>query len=72
MELKLSNLDKPSDPKWKKIADYLLYVALPSINVFFIAMQTTGVFDPKLCFWGVAGTNLVIGLFKGATKFTAE
>ena len=72
MELKLSNLDKPSDKKWKKVADYLLFTGLPAINGFFIAMAATGVFDIKLCFWGVSGTNLLIALFKGLTKFTAE
>jgi len=72
MELKLENLNKPSHKKWKMIADYLLYTGLPALNVFFIAMQATGVFSVKLCFWGVAGTNLLIALFKGLTKFTAE
>ena len=48
--LKLENFNKPSDPKWKRVADYLLYGALPAINVFFISMQATGLFDPKLCF----------------------
>ena len=72
MELKYENLKKPSEKKWKKIADYLLYSALPAINIFFIAMQATGAFDIKLSFYGVAGTNLLIALFKGLTKFTAE
>lgn len=70
--LKLENFNKPSDPKWKRVADYLLYGALPAINVFFISMQATGLFDPKLCFWGVAGTNLLIALFKTGTKFTTD
>lgn len=72
MDLKLENLKKPSDKKWKLISDYLLYTGLPAINAFFIAMAATGVFDIKLCFWGVSGTNLLIALFKGLTKFTAE
>jgi len=72
MELKISNLDKPSNKKWKLVADYLLYTALPAINVFFVAMAATNVFDIKLCFYGVAGSNLLIALFKGATKFTAD
>ncbi len=70
--LALNNLNKPSNKKWKRVADYLLYTALPSINVFFIAMQATGVFDIKISFWGVAGSNLLIALFKGVTKFTVE
>jgi len=72
MELKLENLKKPSDKKWKLIADYLLYGLLLPLNTFFIAMAATGIFDIKLCFWGTAGTNLLIGIFKGLTKFTAE
>lgn len=72
MELKLKNLKKPSDKYWKKIADYLLYSVLPGLNVFFVAMAATNAFSIKLCFYGVAGTNLLITLFKGITKFTAE
>ena len=72
MNLSIDNLQKPSHPKWKAVADYLLYVGLPALNVFFIAMETTGSFDPKVTFWGVAGSNLVIALFKGATKFTTN
>lgn len=72
MELKYENLKKPSAKKWKKIADYCLYSVLPGLNVFFVAMAATEAFDIKLCFYGVAGTNLLITLFKGLTKFTAE
>jgi hypothetical protein len=69
---KYENLQKPTHPTWKKVANYLLYVLLPALNIFFVAMQATGVFDIKLSFYGVAGTNLLIALFKGATKFTTE
>lgn len=72
MQLSISNISKPSNKKWKAIADYLLYIALPSINGFFIAMAATGAFDIKLCFWGVSGTNLLIALFKGVSKLTAQ
>lgn len=72
MNLSINNWNKPSNKKWKLIADYLLYVALPAINGFFIAMAATGAFDIKLCFWGVSGTNLIIALFKGLGKLTAE
>lgn len=72
MNLRIENLNKPSNKKWKAIADYLLYAGLPAINGFFMAMAASGLFDLKLCFWGVAGTNLLIGLFKGLTKFTSE
>lgn len=69
MTLKLSNLSKPSDKKWKLIADYLLFTALPAINIFFVALQPV---SPEFSLWSVGITNLLIALFKGATKFTAE
>lgn len=72
LNLKYENLKKRDNRKWKKVADYLLYILLPALNAFFIAMAATGVFDIKICFWGVSGTNLLIALFKGATKFTAQ
>lgn len=72
MQLSLSNLEKPSDKKWKKIADYLLYTGLPAINVFFIAIQATKIVSPEFSLWGIAVSNLLIMLFKGGTKFTAE
>jgi hypothetical protein len=71
-QFKFENLNKKSHPTWKAVADYLLFTGLPALNVFFIAMQATGLFSLKLCFWGVAGTNLLIALFKGLTKFTAD
>lgn len=72
MQLSRENLKKPSEKKWKKIADYLLYTGLPAVNAFFITMQATGAFDIKVSFWGISITTLLITLFKGLTKFTAE
>ena len=69
MNLSFKNLDKPSSRKWKIIADYLLYTGLPAINVFFLAVQPVSV---EFSLWGAAISNLIIALFKGATKFTAE
>jgi len=69
MTLSFKNLDKPSSRKWKMIADYLLYTGLPAINVFFLAVQPVSV---EFSLWGAAISNLIIALFKGATKFTAE
>ena len=69
MNLKFENLNKPSDKKWKLIADYLLYTGLPAINVFFAALQPV---SSEFTIWGMAISNLLIGLFKGATKFTAH
>ena len=72
MKLALENLKSPDNKLWKKIANYLLYVGLPAVNVFFVAMQATGAFNVKLCFWGVAGSTLIITLFKGASKFSVD
>lgn len=69
MNLALENIDKPSNKKWKRVADYLLYTALPSINIFFLAVQPISV---EFSLWGAAISNLIIALFKGVTKFTSD
>lgn len=69
MNLSVQNLSKPSNKKWKLVADYLLYTGLPAINVFFLAVQPVSI---KFSLWGASISNLLIMLFKGATKFTAE
>lgn len=69
MNLSVKNLNKPSNRKWKAVADYLLFVALPAINAFFLTMQPI---SEEFSLWGVAISNLLIALFKGLTKFTAE
>lgn len=66
---KLENIKKPSDRKWKKIADYLLFIALPAINTFFLAIQPI---STEFSLWGVAISGLLISLFKGMSKLTAE
>lgn len=68
MELKLENLKKRDNPKWKKIADYLLYTALPALNIAFASLQPV---NPEFTIYAMAAVNLIIALFKGATKFTA-
>lgn len=69
MELKFSNLDKPSNPKFKKIADYLLYTGLPAINAFLASVQPI---SPEFTIWAMAGSNLLIALIKGISKFSAN
>lgn len=68
-EFKVSNLQKPSNKKWKKVADYLLFTGLPAINLFFVTLQPV---SPTFTIWGIAISNLLIALFKGATKFTSD
>ena len=69
MQLSIDNLNKPSSRKWKRIADYLLYTGLPAVNIFFLAVQPV---STEFSLWGAAISNLLIMLFKGASKFTAE
>lgn len=65
----LENINKPSNKKWKTVADYLLYTGLPAINAFFLAIQPVSV---EFTMWGIAISNLLISLFKGAVKFSVE
>ncbi len=69
MMLRYENLKKPSNKKWKKIADYLLYVTLPAINIFFITVEPV---SPEFSLWGNAISTFIITSFKGLTKFTSE
>jgi len=68
-QFSLNNIQKPSNKKWKMVADYLLYTGLPAINIFFVTLQPI---SPTFTIWGIAISNLLIALFKGATKLTAE
>lgn len=69
MKLKVENLKKPTDRRWKAVADYLLYVALPALNVFFVTLKPV---SEEFALYGTAVISLLITLFKGMTKFTAE
>lgn len=69
MTLSIDNLSKPSNRKLKRIADYLLYTALPAINVFFVTLQPISM---EFSLYGIAVSTLLITLFKGATKFTTD
>ena len=69
MMLKVENLKKPSNKKWKMIADYLLYVMLPAINIFFITVEPV---SPEFSLWGNAISTFLITSFKGLTKFASE
>jgi hypothetical protein len=69
MSLSIDNLKKDDNKKWKKVADYLLYTGLPAINVFLLAIQP---YSQEFTIWALAVSNLIIGLFKGVTKFTEE
>ena len=68
-KFKLENLKKPSNKKWKLVADYLLFTALPAINIFFVTLQPVSL---EFSLWGVAISSLLISLFKGVTKLTVD
>ena len=68
-KFKLENLNKPSNKRWKLVADYLLYTALPAINIFFVTLQPVSL---EFSLWGIAISTLLISLFKGVTKLTAD
>ncbi len=70
MELKFSNLNKPSNKKWKKVADYFLYT-LPLYSVA-IAITSEKLWGPEIALYITTGINVLIVTLKGLTKFTAE
>jgi hypothetical protein len=69
MNLSIDNLGKKDNARWKKIADYLLYTGLPALNVALASIQPV---SPEFTIYAMAISNLLIALFKGATKFTTE
>jgi len=71
MELKITNLEKPSNKKWKKVADYFLYT-LPLYSVAIAAIGDQLFDKPETTLWIVTGINILVITLKGLTKFTAE
>lgn len=69
MTLSIDNINKPSNAKLNRIADYLLYTAMPAIVIFFATLQPI---SPEFSIYGQAISVLMITLFKGFTKFTLE
>jgi len=70
MQLKYSNIDKPSNKKWKKVADYFLYT-LPLYSVA-IAVTSDLMWGPEIALYITTGINVIIVTLKGLTKFTSE
>jgi hypothetical protein len=67
MEFKISNLDKPSNKKWKQVADIILYALIPELGILPMLPLTEG--------WKLAIAITVAELslaVKVITKFTAE
>jgi hypothetical protein len=70
MELKYSNLGRPSNKKWKKVADYFLYT-LPLYSVA-IAITSDKLWGPEIALYITTAINVIIVTLKGLTKFTSE
>ena len=67
MELKISNLKKPSNKEFKRIADFLLF----TLPLYSGAVITLPIND-TIKLWITFAFTLVIISLKGLTKFTAE
>ena len=65
--LKLSNLNKPSDPKWQKIGD----IALFAIPIYIPIVMGLPIND-LLKSWIMAGLSFVLGTVKIISKFTLD
>ena len=67
MKLKISNLNRPSNKRYKAVADFFLY----TLPLYLIAMKALP-FDEGLKSWIEFGLTMIIVTFKGLTKFTGE
>ena len=67
MELRLENLDKPSNKKFKRIADILLY----TLPLYQGAIMALPISDTAKMWIGFSATMITITL-KGLTKFTTD
>jgi hypothetical protein len=68
--LKISNLKKPSNKKWKKVADYFLYT-LPLYSVA-IAVASDQIWSAKTALIITIAINVLVISLKGLTKFTTD
>jgi len=61
------NYAAPTNKKWKKVADYLLYT-LPLLITATIAVPS----NDSIKVWLIFGMNVIVIGLKGFTKFTVE
>ena len=66
--LKISNLDRPSNKKWKLVADILIYGLIPELTI--IATIDTLAIEQK--FWIAFAIAQFSLISKVISKFTAE
>ena len=67
MNLSIENLQKPSHPKWKLVADFFLY----SLPLYLGAVMTLPV-DETIKMWINFGITIATITLKGLTKFTND
>jgi predicted phosphoadenosine phosphosulfate sulfurtransferase len=67
MTLKYKNLNKPSNKKWKAIADFFLY----SLPLYLGAVMALPVSD-NIKLWITFGITIITVTLKGISKFTSE
>ena len=67
MQLSVDNLSRPSNKKWKLVADFFLY-SLPLYLGAILALPIAE--DLKL--WLNFGISIAVITLKGFTKFTSE
>lgn len=67
MQLSKDNLGKPSNKKWKAVADFFLY-SLPLYLGAILALPLAD--ETKM--WLNFGVSIAVISLKGLTKFTAE
>lgn len=68
MELKISNLKKPSNKKWKLVGDVLIYALIPELTI----LATIESLTPEQKFWIAFAIAQVSLISKVISKFTAE
>jgi predicted phosphoadenosine phosphosulfate sulfurtransferase len=67
MNLSVDNLQKPSNKKWKAIADFFLY----SLPLYLGAVMALPVSE-EIKLWVTFGITILTVTLKGLTKFTSE
>lgn len=65
--LKLENLSKPSNIKWKSVADFFLY----TLPVYLSTIMALPIGD-DIKLWINFGVSILTVTLKGLSKFTAE
>jgi predicted phosphoadenosine phosphosulfate sulfurtransferase len=65
--IKFSNINKPSNKKWKAIADFFLF----TLPLYLTAIMALPI-DENIKLWVTFIVTIIVISLKGFTKFTAE